>query len=255
MYDMEVDPEREVTVTCGGTEAMAATFLALIDPGDEVIIPEPFYENYGPDGILAGARPVFVPLDPPGWASRTRPAARAFTSRTRAFVLNSPHNPTGRVFTRDEICSSRPSAIEHDVMVITDESVRVHHLRRQAPPDRDVARHARADRHDIQSVQDVQLHRLAARLRDRTARDDGRDPQGPRFPHRGRARAKVTATPMASTNGVVGNLPLLALVGGRSARLLGARHRRAPKRVQLNPESDSWQVPTVASRGRLTSSQ
>ena len=66
-YGMEVDPDRDVTVTCGATEAMAAVFLALIDPGDEVIIFEPFYENYGPDAILAGAKPVFVPLEPPNW--------------------------------------------------------------------------------------------------------------------------------------------------------------------------------------------
>jgi aminotransferase len=121
MYDLEIDPEREVTVTCGATEAMAATCLALLDPGDEVIIPEPFYENYGPDGILAGARPVFVPLDPPSWTLDPERLRRAFTPRTRAFVLNSPHNPTGRVFTRDEITLIASLCIEHDVMVITDD--------------------------------------------------------------------------------------------------------------------------------------
>jgi aspartate/methionine/tyrosine aminotransferase len=121
MYDMEVDPEREVTVTCGGTEAMAAAFLALINPGDEVIIPEPFYENYGPDGILAGARPVFVPLDPPSWTLNADRLRQAFTPRTRAFVLNSPHNPTGRVFTRDEISLIASLCVEHDVMVLTDD--------------------------------------------------------------------------------------------------------------------------------------
>jgi len=84
MYDLEIDPEREVTVTCGATEAMAATFLALLDPGDEVITPEPFYENYGPTGILAGARPVFVPLDPPSWTLDPERLRRAFTPRTRA---------------------------------------------------------------------------------------------------------------------------------------------------------------------------
>ena len=121
MYDMEVDPEREVTVTCGGTEAMAAAFLALINPGDEVIIPEPFYENYGPDGILAGAKPVFVPLDPPAWTLNPDRLRAAFTPRTRAFVLNTPHNPTGRVFTRDEISLIASLCIEHDVMVLTDD--------------------------------------------------------------------------------------------------------------------------------------
>ena len=121
MYDLEIDPEREVTVTCGATEAMAATFLALLDPGDEVIIPEPFYENYGPDGILAGARPVFVPLAPPSWTLDPDRLRRAFTPKTRAFVLNSPHNPTGRVFTRDEITLIASLCIEHNVMVLTDD--------------------------------------------------------------------------------------------------------------------------------------
>jgi len=121
MYDLEIDPEREVTVTCGATEAMAATFLALLDPGDEVIIPEPFYENYGPDGILAGARPVFVPLEPPSWTLNPERLRRAFTKRTRAFVLNSPHNPTGRVFTRDEITLIAELCMEHNVMVLTDD--------------------------------------------------------------------------------------------------------------------------------------
>jgi len=121
MYDFDVDPDQEITVTCGATEAMAATFLALIDPGDEVIIPEPFYENYGPDGILAGAHPVFVPLEPPRWVLDPDRLRRAFTPRTRALVLNSPHNPTGRVFTRDEISAVAALCIEHDVTVFTDD--------------------------------------------------------------------------------------------------------------------------------------
>jgi aminotransferase len=121
MYDFEVDPERDITVTCGATEAMAATFLALLNPGDEVIIPEPFYENYGPDGILAGATPVFVPLDPPEWRLDIERIRRAITPRTRALVLNSPHNPTGRVFTRDEISGVAELCIEHDISVFTDD--------------------------------------------------------------------------------------------------------------------------------------
>lgn len=121
MYGLEVDPEREVTVACGSTEAMAATFLALLDPGDEVIIPEPFYENYGPDAILAGARPVFVPLEPPSWGLDPDRLNRAFSRRTRALILNTPHNPTGRVFTRDEITRVAELCIEHDVTVFTDD--------------------------------------------------------------------------------------------------------------------------------------
>src|ERR671932_1184180 len=102
-YGLEVDPEREITVTCGATEAMAATFLALVDPGDEVIVLEPFYENYGPDAILAEAKPVFVPLEGPDWRLEPQRLRRAFTKRTKAIVVNTPHNPTGRVLTRDEV--------------------------------------------------------------------------------------------------------------------------------------------------------
>src|SRR3954468_17850205 len=120
-YGMEVDHDREVTVTCGATEAMAAVFLALIDPGDEVIVMEPFYENYGPDAILADARPVFVPLERPHWTLDPERLAKAFTKRTKAIVLNTPHNPTGRVFTRAEMTMIAELCIKHDVWAITDE--------------------------------------------------------------------------------------------------------------------------------------
>jgi aminotransferase len=118
---MEVDPEREITVTCGATEAMAATFLALIDPGDEVIVLEPFYENYGPDAILAGAKPVFVPLEPPDWRLDLDRLRRAFSPRTKAIIVNTPHNPTGRVFTREELSRIAELCVEHDVWAFTDE--------------------------------------------------------------------------------------------------------------------------------------
>src|SRR5215208_2254400 len=120
-YELSVDPDREVTVTCGATEAMAATFLALVDPGDEVIIFEPFYENYGPDAILADARPVFVPLEPPAWRIDPDRLRAAFTPRTKAIIVNTPHNPTGRVFTREEIGLIAGLCVEHDVWAITDE--------------------------------------------------------------------------------------------------------------------------------------
>jgi len=120
-YGMDVDPEREITVTCGATEAMASTFLALLDPGDEVIILAPFYENYGPDAILADARPVYVPLDGPDWRLDPERLRRAFTPRTRAIVVNTPHNPTGRVLTRDEMSLIASLCVEHDVMAFTDE--------------------------------------------------------------------------------------------------------------------------------------
>jgi aminotransferase len=120
-YDMPVDPETEITVTCGATEAMAATFLALIDPGDEVIVFEPFYENYGPDAILAGAKPKFVPLEPPGWKLDLDQLRAAFSPRTKAIVLNTPHNPSGRVFTRDELTVIAALCQEHDAWAFTDE--------------------------------------------------------------------------------------------------------------------------------------
>jgi aminotransferase len=120
-YGMEVDPERDVTVMCGATEAMAAVFLALINPGDEVIVMEPFYENYGPDAILAGAAPVFVPLDPPDWRLDPDRLRRAFSSKTRAIVVNTPQNPSGHVMTRAEMDLIAQLCQEHDVWAITDE--------------------------------------------------------------------------------------------------------------------------------------
>jgi aminotransferase len=120
-YGMEVDPEREITVTCGATEAMAATFLALIDPGDEVIILEPFYENYGPDAVLAGAQPVFVPLEPPDWRLDLDRLRAAVTQRTKAIVVNTPHNPTGRVLTRADISGIAEICVEHDLVAFCDE--------------------------------------------------------------------------------------------------------------------------------------
>jgi aminotransferase len=120
-YGMDVDPDREITVCCGATEAMASVFLALIDPGDEVIVFEPFYENYGPDAILAGAKPVFVPLEGLEWRLDPEKLRAAFNDRTRAIVVNTPHNPTGRVFTREEISLIAELCQKHDVIAITDE--------------------------------------------------------------------------------------------------------------------------------------
>jgi aminotransferase len=120
-YGMEVDPEREITVTCGATEAMAAVFLALVDPGEEVIVFEPYYENYGPDAILAGATPVYVPLEGLDWKLDPEKLRAAFSDKTRAIVVNTPHNPTGRVFTREEISLIAELCIKHDAIAITDE--------------------------------------------------------------------------------------------------------------------------------------
>ncbi|MGQ0646828.1 MAG: pyridoxal phosphate-dependent aminotransferase [Gemmatimonadaceae bacterium] len=120
-YQMAVDPEREITVTCGATEAMAAVFLALLDPGDEVIVFEPFYENYGPDAILAGAKPVYVPLEWPDWTFDPERLRAAFSDRTRAIIVNTPHNPTGKVFTRDELALIADLCIGNDIWAFTDE--------------------------------------------------------------------------------------------------------------------------------------
>jgi len=115
------DPETEITVTCGATEAMIATMLALVDPGDEVIVFEPFYENYGPDAILSGAVPRFVALHPPDWSFDRAELAAAFNDHTRAIVLNTPNNPTGKVFTRDELQDIAALCTRWDVLAFTDE--------------------------------------------------------------------------------------------------------------------------------------
>jgi aspartate/methionine/tyrosine aminotransferase len=110
-----------LTVTCGSTEAMISTLLAICDPGDEVIVLEPFYENYGPDAAISGATPVFVPLRPPSFAFDPDELARAFTPRTKAIIVNTPNNPTGRVFTRAELETIARLCREHDVIAVTDE--------------------------------------------------------------------------------------------------------------------------------------
>jgi aspartate/methionine/tyrosine aminotransferase len=119
-YGLAVDPEAEVTITCGATEAMAAVLLALVDPGEEVIVPEPFYENYGPDAVLCGARPVHVPVASEGPLDLDRLAA-AFGPRTRAIVLNSPGNPSGRVLSRAELAAIADLCQRHGAYAITDE--------------------------------------------------------------------------------------------------------------------------------------
>jgi L-glutamine---4-(methylsulfanyl)-2-oxobutanoate aminotransferase len=120
-WRQEVDPEREVTVACGATEAMIAAMLATVDPGDEVVIFEPFYENYGPDCIISGAVPRYVTLRPPEWSFDPDELRHAFNSRTRAIVVNTPHNPTGKVFSRPELELIAELCIEHGAIAITDE--------------------------------------------------------------------------------------------------------------------------------------
>jgi aminotransferase len=117
----DVNPETEITVCCGATEAMFASFMGVLNPGDEVVIFEPFYENYGPDCALTGAVPRFVRLRPPGWTFTEEDLAAAFTDRTRAIVLNTPNNPTGKVFTRAEMETIARLCRRSDVIAITDE--------------------------------------------------------------------------------------------------------------------------------------
>ncbi|HEY6293331.1 MAG TPA: aminotransferase class I/II-fold pyridoxal phosphate-dependent enzyme [Terriglobia bacterium] len=118
---LTIDPEREITVTCGATEAMIASLLAIVDPGDEVVVFEPFYENYGPDAIICGASPRFVRLEPPDWTFDPCDLRAAINERTRALILNTPNNPTGKVFTREELEVIAEAVLGSGAYVITDE--------------------------------------------------------------------------------------------------------------------------------------
>jgi N-succinyldiaminopimelate aminotransferase len=120
-YGLDVDPAKGVIVTAGATEGIFASVMGLVDPGDEVIVIEPVYDSYVPSITMAGAIPVYVPLHPPTWTLDPDQLRAAFTQKTRALILNSPHNPTGRVFTRQELSLIAELCIEHDVTVICDE--------------------------------------------------------------------------------------------------------------------------------------
>jgi aspartate/methionine/tyrosine aminotransferase len=123
---IEIDPEREITVCCGSTETIVSTLLAVCNAGDEVIIFEPFYENYGPDAIISGAKPRFVKLRPPQtpggeWTFDEGELRAAFHNQTKAIVVNTPNNPTGKVFSRRELELIRDLCVEFNVLAITDE--------------------------------------------------------------------------------------------------------------------------------------
>ncbi len=120
-HGVPVDADAQVTVCCGSTEAMITTLLASVNPGDEVVVFEPFYENYGPDAILSGAVPRYVTLREPGWTFDPDELAAAFTNQTRAIIINSPNNPTGKVFTADELESIATLCQRWDVLAVTDE--------------------------------------------------------------------------------------------------------------------------------------
>ena len=120
-YGVRPDTESEITVTCGTTEAMISAMLALVDPGDEVIVFEPFYENYGPDAILSGAIPKFVTLREPEWRFDEKELESAFNNKTRAIIINTPNNPTGKVFGRSELEFIAKLCQKWNVVAISDE--------------------------------------------------------------------------------------------------------------------------------------
>ena len=120
-YGMEIHPDRNVTVCCGSTETMLATLMAVLNPGDEVIIFEPFYENYGPGCIMSQAEPIYVPLEPPDFSFDPDRLRKAVSPRTRAIIFNSPNNPSGKVFSRAELQVIADVCLEHDLLAITDE--------------------------------------------------------------------------------------------------------------------------------------
>jgi aminotransferase len=118
---IKVNPETDITVTCGATEAIIASLKAIINPGDEIVVFEPFYENYGPDSILSGALPRYVTLYPPRWSYSYEELEGAFNEKTKAIILNTPNNPTGKVFSRKELEGIASLCIKWDAYAITDE--------------------------------------------------------------------------------------------------------------------------------------
>jgi aminotransferase len=120
-YGLEIVADEQVTVCCGTTEAMMSTMMAIIDPGDEVVIFEPFYENYGPDAILSGATPRYVTLHEPSWSFDPDELAAVFNDKTKAIIINTPNNPTGKVFSRDELETIATLCRKWDVIAISDE--------------------------------------------------------------------------------------------------------------------------------------
>jgi aspartate/methionine/tyrosine aminotransferase len=119
--NLDIDPETEITVTCGSTEGMISAMMATVDPGEEVIVFEPFYENYAPDAILSDARPRHVPLRAPDWSFDREELRAAFNQKTKAIIICNPNNPTGKVFTRDEMEFIAGLCREFDALCFTDE--------------------------------------------------------------------------------------------------------------------------------------
>ena len=156
--------------------------LGLLDPGDEVVVFEPFYENYGPDAILSGAVPRYVTLHEPDWSIDPDELRAAVGPRTRAIVVNSPHNPTGKVFSREELELIASICVEHDLLAFTDDIYEHIVYRGDAHPAGDDPGHGRPDGVDQLDVEDLLGDRLAGRLGDRSGRPERRRPAGPRLP-------------------------------------------------------------------------
>lgn len=119
--NLHYDPDSEMVITCGSTEAMMASMMSVVNPGEKVIVFSPFYENYGADTILSGARPIYVPLNPPDFTFNPEVLEEAFKQNVKALILCNPSNPCGRVFTREELQFIADLAIKYDAWVITDE--------------------------------------------------------------------------------------------------------------------------------------
>ncbi len=190
---MEFDPEREITVCCGATEGMIASLLAVVDPGDEIVLFEPFYENYGPDTQLCGATSRYVTLRAPDWTFDPDELRAAFNSRTKAIILNSPNNPTGKVFSRAELECIAGLCQEFDCLAITDEiyehilydgTVHVPILSLPGMRDRSILVNSMSKTYSVTGWR-VGWVLAAPDLTDV-------DPQGSRFPDRGSSRS-ITA--------------------------------------------------------------
>ena len=237
-YGLELDPDGEVLVTTGATEAIAAALLALCEPGDEVVAFEPYYDSYAACIAMAGATRRVVTLRAARLRARSRPLAAAFTARTRLLLLNSPHNPTGKVFDRADLehvarlCDRARRPRGHR------RGLRAPRLRRpRARPARDAARHARPHADDLLRRQDLLLHRLEDRLGDRPAGARRGRPDRQAVPHlrqrralpardRPRARAAATSTSRASPPTSAPSATACARASRRPASPCSAR--RAP---------------------------
>ena len=174
-YDLKVDPETQLCVTCGSTEAMMAAILGLVNPGDEIIVFEPYYENYGPDALIAGASLRCVPLHYPDWTFDEGELSAAFNDHTQGIILNSPNNPTGKVFSREELEVISRLCNLHGAVAYSDE-IYEHIVY-------DDHRHGGPHGHHQLTFQDLLGDWLASGLGDRPTRADPTHPQGPRLPH------------------------------------------------------------------------